>query len=159
MKAEARRPCSLRCLKLDAKVATLTLHLPDHHHIPRPSGQRSGTWIDLRHLEHLGFEVKDLGDGNIGLCPSPERCIPVPEEARHTGTVDLDALAEALDIVIADDGHHAVIRHAPASRQTAGRAHLQVGDQLDLTLPDLHGDDRPVIPRHGRAAVFAWASW
>lgn len=143
----------------DAKAATLTLHLPNRHDISRSCGQRSGTWIDLRHLEDLEFEVKDLGDGNIGLCPSPERCIPVPEKARHAGTVDLAALAEALDIVIADDGHHAVIRHAPASRQTTGRAHLQVGDQLDMTLPDLHGNHRPVTPRHGRAAVFAWASW
>lgn len=137
----------------------MTLHLPDHRSIPRARDAEAGTWIDVRSLEGLGFEVKDLGDGNIGLCPSPEHCIPVPEDSHRDGTVDLAALAEALDIVIADDRHHAVIRRAPASRQTTGRAHLQVGDQLDLALPDLHGEHRPVIRRHGRAAVFAWASW
>ncbi|MEX2549149.1 MAG: hypothetical protein WD638_02895 [Nitriliruptoraceae bacterium] len=137
----------------------MTLHLPDRRSVPRPSGDQTGTWIDLPFLDGLGVEVKDLGDGTIGLCPSPERCIPVPEHARDADTVNLGALAEALEVVVADDGHHAVVRPAPAALQAMGRAHLQVGDRLDLTLPDLDGHDRPVIPRHGRAAVFAWASW
>lgn len=137
----------------------MTLHLPDGRSVPRPGADEAGTWIDVRFLEGLGVEVKDLGNGTIGLCPSPERCIPVSEDARRGGTVDLTALAQALGVVIADDGHHAVIRHGPAGLQSAGRARLGVGDQLDLTLSDLNGHDRPIIPRHGRVALFAWASW
>lgn len=137
----------------------MTLHLPDRRSVPRASGERAGTWIALELLEPLGVEVKELGHGAIGLCPSPERCIPVPEDARGAGTVNLAALAEALDVVVADDGHHAVVRPAPAALQATGGMHLEVGDRLELTLPDLDGHDRPVIPRHGRGAVFAWASW
>lgn len=137
----------------------MTFHLPDGRSVPRPGADEAGTWIDVRFLEGLGVEVKDLGNGAIGLCPSPERCIPVPEDARRAGTVDLAALAEALGVVVADDGHHAVIRHGPASLQSAGHARLGVGDQLDLTLSDLNGHDHQIIPRHGRGALFAWASW
>lgn len=137
----------------------MTIHLPHHRSVPRPDGPPGGTWVDVRSLEDLGMEVKDLGGGRIGLCPTPERCVPVPEDTRRGDTVDLAALATELDLVVADDGHHAVIRHAPNGSATTDASHIEVGDHLELTLPDLDGHDRPVIPPHGRVAVFAWASW
>jgi hypothetical protein len=137
----------------------MTVHLPTHRSVPRTDGPAGGTWIDVGSLDDLGMDIKDLGDGRIGLCPTPERCIPVPEDARRGDTVDLSSLAEALDLVVADDGHHAVIRHAPTGSGTRDARHVEVGDHVEVTLPDLDGHDRPMIPPHGRAAVFAWASW
>lgn len=138
----------------------MTLHFPDGRSFPRPRNDPPRTWVDVRSLTDLGIEVTDLGGGDVGLCPSPERCIPVPESARHADMVDLAAVSEALDVVVADDGRHAVVRHAPAAGQAMGGTHLEVGDQLDLSLPALEGPERPVAPGHGgRGAVFAWASW
>lgn len=137
----------------------MSIHLPNGSRLARPADGRPGTWVDVQSLEHIGVEVKDLGDGRIGLCPSPERCVQVPDQASHGRMVDLASVADELGFVIADDGHHAVVRHAPDAPHPTGPGHPTVGDELDLTLSDLDGHDRPVVPPHGRAAVFAWASW
>lgn len=135
----------------------MTIHLPGGRSVPRNMGGDGATWVDLDALESAGIEVKELGEGKIGLCPSAERCIPVPDDARRGVAIDLGALAEALGLVIADDGRHAVVRRGPDTEQVDSE--LEVGGQFDLRLPDLDGDEQPLAASHGRSAVFAWASW
>lgn len=132
------------------------IHLPSGARHARPDDTPAGTWVGMATLEALGVTVRDLGGGRVGLCPETGGCVPVHEAARRGGVVDLGALAEALGLVVVDDGTHAVVRRADGG--AAGSA-LEVGDELDLTLPDLEGRPRDVVPRPGRGAVFAWASW
>ena len=133
----------------------MTVHLLGGASTPRSGQSDSGTWVTFDVLRGIGVDVKDLGSGQIGLCPDPEQCVVVPDDARHGEEVRLDRVAESLDLVVADDGHHAVVRRGHAS----ATSHLALGDTLDLTLPDLDGDVRPVVAQHGRMAVFLWASW
>ena len=131
----------------------MMIHLPGGQTDALP--ESPGTWVVLDALVTSGFEVKELGDDRIGLCPDPDRCVPVSASQRRGDAVDLEPLAPALGLVVASDGHHAVVRWAPGG----DASHLRAGDQLSLELPDLDGDVRPVVAPHGRMAVFAWASW
>lgn len=119
-----------------------------------------GVWVPLSTVVAGGFSEADLGDGRLGLCPAPDRCVPVPADARITwGGEDLvrvDRLADALGLVVAaDDARAAVLRADPADAATA-----PAGERVDLALPSLK-DGRPVrLAEDGRrTCVFAWASW
>jgi len=159
----------------------MTIHLADGTVVERPqvadvapsaatSARR--TWVPLEALAALDVTIKDLGDGAIGLCPDDERCVVVPQHALASGksagtsgespadepvsAVDLTDLAGDLDLVVADDGHHAAVRRS-ASGGSAVRLHT--GDTFDLMLPDVDGIEGSVVTGDGRVAVFAWASW
>ncbi|MEX2562968.1 MAG: hypothetical protein WD358_06900 [Nitriliruptoraceae bacterium] len=155
--------------------------MPDGAVIQRPQGANVGpgagtsdrrTWMPLDALAALDVTIKDLGDGAIGLCPDDDRCVVVPQHALASGrpadtteepatdgpagAVDLTDLAGDLDLVVADDGHHAAVRRS-VSGGSAVRLHA--GDAFDLALPDLNGVEGSVVTGDGRVAVFAWASW
>lgn len=105
----------------------------------------------------LGWELKDLGGDRFGLCPAPDRCVPVPEAAIDGDDLRLDhaeALA-ALGLVAAHDAHHTVLE--VASTRPAG---LGAGDVVDLSLPDVHtGLPTPLVKPGRPTAIYAWASW
>ena len=159
----------------------MSIHLADGTVFQRPHGldvepntatSAHRTWMPLDALAALDVTVKHLGDDAIGLCPDDDRCVVVPPHARMSAApvdtrgepttdetahaVDLTDLAGDLDLVIADDGHHAAVRRS-ASSGSAVRLHT--GDTFDLTLPDLDGIEGSVVSGDGRVAVFAWASW
>lgn len=139
----------------------MTIELPDGQRIERPSlpaSRADRTWFPVAQASSLGATVTKLGDTAIGLCPTEDRCVPVPGQWHDVdaGLVDLTELADELDLVIVDDGQHAVIRRASAPGQAS---QLHPGDRFDLELPDLSGSVGRVASKRGQMAVFAWASW
>lgn len=136
-----------------------TIQLPDGWRIERSGNEPGELWVPLEEMGHLGIDVKGLGEGRIGLCPTSEVCIAVPDGATRGGAVDLAALEGPLGLLIADDGCRGAIRSSPQGPQGAKAALISPGDAPDLELPDLDGRWRSIGDLPGRLAVFSWASW
>jgi hypothetical protein len=105
----------------------------------------------------LGWELKPLDDDRFGLCPEPDRCVPIPENAVAGGELllDHDEAVAALGLISVNDRDHTVVEltDTPASG-------LGTGDLVDLRLPDASsGDLRPLVEPGRRTAIYAWASW
>lgn len=108
----------------------------------------------------LDLEVRDLGEGSVGLCPSNDICVPVPQSAltARSGVrvTRLDDLAAPLGLAIAMDTHHAVV--LPGALRPVSAAGL--GAPLVAQLPSVHtGEVEPLAHSGKKTAIFAWASW
>lgn len=105
----------------------------------------------------LRWELKDLDGGRFGLCPEPDRCVPLPAEAVDRDALRLDhtdTLA-TLGLVMAHDNAHTVIEVS-----AAGQRGLGTGDPVDMHLPDVHTGVPTPLAEPGRpTAIYAWASW
>lgn len=105
----------------------------------------------------LGWELKALDDDRFGLCPEPERCVPIPAEAVTDGELrlDHDGTLTALGLVSVHDRHHTVVELSAAAASGLG-----AGDLIALRLPDVSsGEHRPLVDGGRPTAIYAWASW
>jgi hypothetical protein len=95
-----------------------------------------------------GWELKPEG-----LCKD-ELCIPYPMP--DGDTVDLRAIAEALQMPLVSDEAHNLWSLGPRS---GGRALLSA-EAPDLVLPNLDGEDFSLRSLRGQKIfLLAWASW
>jgi hypothetical protein len=98
-----------------------------------------------------GWELKPEG-----ACKG-EVCVPLPEEARTNGDVDLTVLAERVGMPLVHDEEHGLWALGPES--LTGRA-LTTALAPELVLPDLHGNLFSLSSLRGQKVVLtAWASW
>lgn len=119
-----------------------------------------GLWAPLDGVAAaLGLEVRDLEEQSIGLCPSDDICVPVPQSALTTQNgvraIRLQDLAAPLGLAIATDSHHAVVLAGDIGAVSAGP-----GAPLVAQLPSVHtGEAEPIGHPGKKTAIFAWASW
>lgn len=105
----------------------------------------------------LGWELKALDDDRFGLCPEPDWCVPIPEEAVADGELrlDHDGALTALGLISVRDRHHTVVELSAAAGSGLG-----AGDLVELRLPDVSsGAPRPLVEGGRPTAIYAWASW
>lgn len=141
------------------KNSRLLVHVGDNP--VQTSSRDLGVWIPLADaLKSLQLASKDLGGGSIGLCPSPDVCIPVPSAAiaqvDGVTCVDLESLTSPLGLVLVRDDYHSAV--IPGGASVSSRA--DVGKPLTLELPNIFTGKPVSLAVAGcRTAVFAWASW
>lgn len=123
-------------------------------------GVGNEVWVAVEHVaEAFGWSVTDLGGAEIGLCPDPDTCVPVPSAATRSddgrARVDLAALADPLGLAVARRGGRAAVV-AGGRGSVGGRAASAHG----LVLPDARtGLPTALVEEGRRTCVFAWASW
>jgi hypothetical protein len=110
-------------------------------------------------LERLQVSAEDL-ERRTGWQMRPEgackadRCVPLPESS--PGQLDVELLAERLDMALVRDEAHALWALGPES---GGRALLSA-EAPDVTLPDRHGNPFSLRSLRGtKVLLLAWASW
>lgn len=134
-------------------MRTMAIHVGDH-----VLKSRHPTCVPLEALaDALGWELKTLEDDRFGLCPEPERCVPIPAEAVTDGELrlDHDGRLTALGLISVHDRYHTVVEPSAAAPNGLG-----AGDLIRLRLPDASsGDDRPLVEGGRPTAIYAWASW
>lgn len=131
----------------------MAIHVGDH--VLQPRHPRSAPIERL--AEALGWELKALDDDRFGLCPEPERCVPIPTAAVTDGELrlDHDGALTALGLIAVHDRHHTVVE-----RSAAAASGLGAGDLVELRLPDVSsGELRPLVEGGRPSAIYAWASW
>lgn len=139
----------------------LTVRLGSHPPVRVPHIDRPGLWLPLGQCaDFLDLHVTDLGEGRIGLCPEPDRCVPVPDEAIDRAaapSIDIAILAPALGLAIARDADGRRAAVVPGAVADPSRPPDTAGD---LLLPDVWTDAPLSLAERGRrSCVFAWASW
>lgn len=91
-----------------------------------------------------------------GACRA-EVCVPLPDEVRVDGGLDVTVLAERLGMPVVRDGDHGVVALGPST--VAGRA-LETAAAPELELPDRDGNPFRLSSLHGKKVLLvAWASW
>lgn len=111
----------------------------------------TGLWLDEAEvLRVTGWEAKPEG-----LCRQ-DVCVPLPEDARRNGKVDVAALWHRLGAPVVSEGNIWVLGIA-ADERNAGLASLEAPDFM---LPDLAGEAHRLSELRGRKVFLTtWASW
>ena len=91
-----------------------------------------------------------------GACRG-EVCVPLPDEVRVDGGLDVTVLAERLRMPVLRDEAHGVVALGPATVRGA-RSTTAVAPELEL--PDADGNPFRLSSLHGKKVLLvAWASW
>jgi hypothetical protein len=91
-----------------------------------------------------------------GACKG-DLCVPLPDEVRRDGQLDVTVLAGRLGMPVERDERHDLIALGPST--VAGRA-LETAEAPELELPDLDGNPFRLSSLHGKKVLLvAWASW
>ncbi len=91
-----------------------------------------------------------------GACRA-EICVPLPDEVRVDGGLDVAVLAERLGMPVLRDEQHGISALGPST--VVGRA-LETAEAAELELPDADGNPFRLSSLHGKKVLLvAWASW
>ena len=91
-----------------------------------------------------------------GACRA-EVCVPLPDEVRVDGGLDVTVLADRLGMPLLRDDDHGVVALGPST--VVGRA-LETAAAPELELPDADGNPFRLSSLHGKKVLLvAWASW
>lgn len=91
-----------------------------------------------------------------GACRA-EVCVPLPDEVRVDGGLDVSVLAARLGMPVLRDDEHGVVALGPST--VVGRA-LETAAAPELELPDADGNPFRLSSLHGKKVLLvAWASW
>jgi len=91
-----------------------------------------------------------------GACRA-EMCVPLPDDVRVDGGLDVMVLADRLGMPVLRDERHDLVALGPST--VAGRA-LETAEAPELDLPDADGNPFRLSSLHGKKVLLvAWASW
>ena len=91
-----------------------------------------------------------------GACRG-EVCVPLPDDVRVDGGLDVRVLAERLGMPVLRDEDHGVTAIGPST--VVGHA-LESAVAPELELPDADGNPFRLSSLHGKKVLLvAWASW
>ncbi len=91
-----------------------------------------------------------------GACRA-DMCVPLPDDVRVEGGLDVTVLADRLGMPMLRDDDHGLVALGPAG--VVGRA-LETAEAPELELPDADGNVFRLSSLHGKKVLLvAWASW